>query len=153
MHKNKILSDAAYAWGITEFEDRVSVTNLLGNMVQSGKMMYLVDAMLPHIHDSLKIGYTGNQLEWCRNNEAQMWTYLIEKEMLYSTQRMDAVRYINDAPTTSGFPIESPGRTGVWIGWQIVRKYMKENPEITLPELMKNKDYQKILNLSRYSPE
>lgn len=153
MHKDKILSDVAFAWGITEFEDPNSTSNLLGNMVQKGKLMYLVDAMLPNVPDSLKMGYSTQQLEWCQNNEPKMWTYLIEKKMLYSNKRMDIIRYINDAPSTSGFPVQSPGRTGVWIGWQIVRQYMKEHPEVTLPELMENKDYQKILNESRYNPE
>jgi gliding motility-associated lipoprotein GldB len=153
MHKDKIVSDVAYAWGMTEFDDNNKATNLLGNMVQKGKLMYLVDAMLPTTPDSIKIGYTQQQLEWCQLNDAQMWTYLIEKEMLYSTKRMNTVRYINDAPSTSGFPIDSPGRTGIWIGWQIVRKYMKNHPEITLAELMANYNFQKILNDSGYNPD
>lgn len=153
MHKDKILSDVAYAWGITEFDDANSATNLLGNMVQKGKLMYLVDAMLPTMQDSFKIGYTSSQIEWCEKNEAKMWTYIIEKEMLYSSKRMDIIRYINDAPSTSGFPTESPGRAGVWLGWQIVREYMKKHSEVTLSELMNNKNYQKILNNSGYNPE
>lgn len=153
MYKERILPDVAYAWAITEFEDENSATNLLGQMVQKGKMMYMVDAMLPALNDTVKIGYTADQLKWCKMNEAAMWTYIIEQKMLYSTKRMDIVRYINDAPTTSGFPLESPGRSGVWIGWQIVKKYMKKYPEVTLSELMKNKDYQKILNDSGYNPE
>jgi len=153
MYKERIPSDVAFAWAITEFEDPNSATNLLDNMVEKGKMMYLVDAMLPDTPDSLKIGYTETQLEWCEANEPAMWTYLIEQKMLYSTKRMDIIRYINDAPSTSGFPTESPGRAGVWIGWQIVRQYMKKHPEVTLPELMANKEYQKILNESEYDPE
>lgn len=152
MYKERILPDVAFAWAITEFEDPNSATNVLDNMIEKGKMMYMVDAMLPDTPDSLKIGYTGQQLEWCQANEVPMWTYLIEQKMLYASKRMDIVRYINDAPTTSGFPLESPGRTGVWIGWQIVRQYMKMHPEITLSELMANKDYQKILNESEYDP-
>ncbi|MCE4565573.1 hypothetical protein INQ51_14735 [Maribellus sp. CM-23] len=153
MYRERILPDVAYAWAITEFEDENSATNLLGQMVQKGKMMYMVDAMLPNVKDTVKIGYTDAQLKWCKMNEASMWTYLIENKMLYSSKRMDIVRYINDAPNTSGFPMESPGRTGVWLGWQIVRLYMKKHPEITLQELMKNKDYQQILNDSGYTPE
>lgn len=153
MHKDKILSDVAFAWGITEFEDSNLATNLLGNMVQKGKLMYLVDAMLPTLQDSFKIGYTPQELEWCEMNQPQMWTYLIEKDMLYSSKRMDIIRYINDAPSTSGYPQDSPGRTGVWIGWQIVRQYMKKHPEVTLAELMANNNYQKILNNSGYNPE
>ncbi|MDO8951253.1 MAG: hypothetical protein Q7U86_01445 [Draconibacterium sp.] len=152
MHKDKISSDAAYAWGVTEFEHTNKATTLLDNMIHQGKLMYFVDALLPEMHDSLKIGYTKLQLDWCKKNETQMWSQLIEYKMLYSNKRMDIIRYINASPTTSGFPLESPGRTGVWIGWQIVRKYMKKFPEITLPELMQNSDYQQILNDSKYFP-
>jgi hypothetical protein len=153
MHKDKIASDAAYAWGVTEFEHTNKATTLLDNMIHHGKLMYFVDAMLPEMHDSLKIGYTKLQLDWCKKNEAQMWSQLIEYKMLYSNKRMDIIRYINASPTTSGFPLESPGRTGVWIGWQIVRQYMKKFPETTLPDLMQNNNYQQILNDSKYFPE
>ena len=153
MHKDKIASDAAYAWGVTEFEHTNKATTLLDNMIHHGKLMYFVDAMLPEMHDSLKIGYTKLQLDWCKKNEAQMWSQLIEFKMLYSNKRMDIIRYINASPTTSGFPLESPGRTGVWIGWQIVRQYMKKFPETTLPDLMQNNNYQQILNDSKYFPE
>ncbi len=153
MHKEKIVSDVAYAWGITEFTAKDAPTNLLGNMIYQGKLMYFVDALLPEMEDSLKIGYTSKQIEWCEKNESQMWLSLVERKMLYSNKRMDIIRYINDGPYTNGFPLDSPGRTGIWIGWQIVRQYMKKHPEITLPELMKNTDYQGVLNASGYFPE
>ena len=153
MHKDKLLSDVAYAWGTAEFGETDKATNLLGNIIHRGKLMYFVDALLPETHDSLKIGYTTNQLDFCINNEAQMWNYLVEKKMLFSTDRMDIVRYINDGPSTSGFPKQSPARAAIWIGWQIVRQYMEKHPEITLKELMLNSDYQHILNDSEYFPE
>lgn len=153
MHKLKIASDVAYAWGVTEFENTGKTTTLLDNMIYQGKLMYFVDALLPETHDTLKIGYSEIQLDWCKKNEAQMWSQLIEHKMLYSNNRMDIIRYTNPSPTTSGFPLESPGRTGVWIGWQIVRQYMKKHPEVNLNDLMQNTDYQKILNDSNYFPE
>ena len=153
MHKDKLLSDVAYAWGTAEFGETDKATNLMGNIIHHGKLMYFVDALLPDTHDSLKIGYTTNQLDFCINNEAQMWNYLVEKKMLFSTDRMDIIRYINDGPSTSGFPKQSPARAAIWIGWQIVRQYMEKHPEITLKELMLNSDYQQILNDSEYFPE
>jgi len=153
MHKLKIASDVAYAWGVTEFENAGKTTTLLDHMIYQGKLMYFVDALLPEMHDSLKIGYTELQLEWCKKNEAEMWSQLIEHKMLYSNNRMDIVRYTNPSPTTSGFPLESPGRTGVWIGWQIVRQYMKKHQELKLNDLMQNIDYQQILNDSKYFPK
>jgi len=102
MHKDKIVSDVVFAWGITEFDESNKATNLIGNMIQQGKLMYFVDALLPEINDTLKIGYTAKQLEWCEMNEAQMWLQLIEEKMLYSSKRMDIIRYINDGPYTNG---------------------------------------------------
>jgi gliding motility-associated lipoprotein GldB len=153
MRKEKIVSDVAYAWASAEFGDKNEATNLIGNMIHQGKLMYFVDALLPDTPDSLKIGYTTKQFEFCINNEAEMWQYLVEKKMLFSNKRRDIIRYINDGPTTSGFPRESPARAGIWIGWQIVRQYMKKFPETTLKQLMKNNDYQQILNDSEYLPE
>jgi gliding motility-associated lipoprotein GldB len=153
MHPGKILSDVVYAWGMTEFNDMDETTTLLDNIVYQGKLMYLTDAMLPEMHDTMKIGYTAQQLEWCSKNEPHMWNYIIENKKLYSNKRMDILRYINDGPYTTGFPIESPPRTGIWIGWQIVKQYMKKNENVTLPELMENTDYQQILNDSKYYPE
>jgi gliding motility-associated lipoprotein GldB len=153
MHPKKLVSDVAYAWAMTEFDERRTTTTLLDHIVHQGKLMYFVDAMLPEMHDSLKIGYTTEQLQWCKNNEPQMWNFLVEKKMLYSNKRMDILRFINDGPYTTGFPTESPGKSGVWIGWQIVRQYMKKHREVTVSELMKNTGYQQILNDSGYYPE
>jgi len=153
MHPEKVVSDVAYAWGMTEFDERGAATTVLDHILHQGKLMYFVDALLPEMHDSLKIGYTEEQLQWCQNNEPQMWNFLVEKKLLYSNKRMDILRFINDGPYTTGFPTESPGKSGVWIGWQIVRQYMKKHREITVAELMKNTDYQQILNDSGYYPE
>lgn len=153
MHRQKLVSDVVYAWGLTEFNDQGKATSVLDNIVHQGKLMYFADALLPEMHDSLKIGYTAGQLQWCRNNEPQMWNFLVEQKMLYSTKRMDILRFINDGPYTTGFPTESPARTGTWIGWQIVRQYMKKHEEVTMAELMKNTNYQQILNDSGYYPE
>jgi hypothetical protein len=40
----------------------------------------------------------------------------------------------------------------MWVGLQIVRSYMKNNDEVTLAELMNEKNPQKILNKSKYRP-
>ena len=153
MRSDKIPTDVLYSWGISEFEFDESKNNLLSNMIYQGKMIYFLDAMFPDEPDYLKIGFQPEKLEWCIKNEPGMWTYLVEHKLLFDTERMNIVRFIGPAPFTSTFTKDSPGRTGVWLGWQIVKKYMKKNPGITLQALMAENDYQKILNESEYSPE
>jgi uncharacterized protein YjaZ len=147
-----IPSDVMYVWAMGEFEIGTNATTVLDHIIHEGKLLYFMEAMMPSAHDTLITGFTARQAAWCKGNEAQMWTNLVEREMLFSTKQMDIVRYINDGPQTNGFPPESPGRTGAWLGWQIVRKYMKRHPEITLNQLMNNNDYQGILNASAYLP-
>ena len=153
MFSGKIPTDVLLAWAISEFAFDESKDNMISNMIYQGKMLYFLDAMFPEEPDYLKIGYKPEKLEWCTKNEPGMWTYLIEHKLLFSTDRMNIVRFIGPAPFTSSFTNVSPGRTGIWLGWQIVRKYMKKNPGVSFQALMADNDYQKILNDSGYSPE
>jgi hypothetical protein len=152
MHPAKMVPDIMYAWASTEWPKSDQNNNLLSQMIQEGKMMYFLDAMQPEIDDTLKIGYTKKQIDFCRGNETSMWTYLAEHKELFSADRMNIKRYIDDGPYTAAFGEESPARTGVWIGWQIVRSYMKEHPKVKLSELLKNQNFQEILNQSGYQP-
>lgn len=152
MHPAKIVPDALYAWAVTEWPKADNANSLLSRMIQEGKTMYFLDAMLPEVHDTLKIGFTRKQIEFCKKNEAPMWTYLAEHKLLFSTDRMGIKGYTDDGPYTSSFGNQSPARTGVWLGWQIVRSYMEQHPEVKLPDLMDNQDYQEILNQSGYQP-
>lgn len=152
MAPENIVPETMMAWAMTEFEKNDNATNLLSYMVYHGKLMYFLDAMLPSVHDTLKIGYTEKQLDFCLKSEPGMWAFLAEHKLLFSSQRMDVKRFIDDAPFTNPFTNESPGRAGVWLGWQIVSAYMKKNPEVDLPRLMQNHDYQEILRKSGYQP-
>jgi len=165
MHRGMVVADCMTAVAQRDYEFMPDDTlagagnaadapqdNLLNNMIYRGRIMYFVKAMLPDHPDSLIFGFTGKQLQWCGRNEKNMWMYLIEKKMLFTTEYMDIKRYIDEAPFTTTFTKESPGRSGVWIGWRIVCSYMKNNPDVTLQQLMEDTDYQKILQKSKYNP-
>lgn len=152
MFPEMIPVDVMRLWGSGEFEIGRDATTLLDHIICEGKLMYFLEAMMPSSADTLLTGFTKKQLAWCRDNEVLMWNYLVEHKLLFSTKQMDIVRYISDGPSTNGFPQESPARTGAWIGWQIIRSYMKRNPEVSLQELMLNQNCQHILNASVYAP-
>ncbi len=152
MTPGRMVPEMMYAWAVTEWPMSDKSDNLLSEMIQEGKMMYFVDAMVPDLDDTLKIGYTRKQLDFCLKNEAPMWTYLAEHKLLFTTDRMSIKRFMDDGPYTAAFSEESPGRAGAWLGWQIVRSYMKNHTEVKLPELLGNQDFQGILNQSGYQP-
>jgi uncharacterized protein YjaZ len=121
-------------------------------MIYEGMLMYFTSQVLPNHPDSLIFGFTPNHMKFLKSNEKYMWTYLIEHKQLFSTESFAIQRFIGDAPFTQGFPNESPGRAVVWIGYRIVKEYMNRNKEVTLAMLMNERDYQKILNRSKYTP-
>ena len=127
----------------------------LDEMIFFGKQLYFKDIMIPFKTDAEKIGYTEEQLNWSKANEGQVWSYFVERELLYSTDSNLPNRFINASPF-SKFQLveidkESPGRIGQYIGWQIVRAYMKNN-DVSLKEMLTN-NAEEIFNKSRFKPE
>lgn len=125
---------------------------LLDQMIMAGKALYFLDVTLPEIKDEYKIGYSAEHLVWSRNNEGSVWAFIIEHQLLFSSDPQGVSKLMTDAPFTSGFAAESPGRLGAYIGWLIVRAYMSEADGVTLKQLMENTDSQQILKISNYKP-
>ncbi len=129
---------------------------LLSKMIFQGKILYFLDQVLPEkTTDALKIGYTPEQLGWCQNFEGDIWAYFMENNFLYESDYHKIQVFLSEGPFTPGLGEnrESAPKLGVWTGWQIVRKYMKEHPEVSLQQLMQEQDAQKILTQSKYKPK
>jgi hypothetical protein len=152
MNRYHILPDLARGWLLTEFDTAMAENTLLHHAIFYGRIYYGVEALLPNTADSLIIGYSSKQMEQCAHFEKQYWSYMAEKNRLYQND-MNTIRELtSDGPFTGAISKECPPRIAMWIGWQIVRSYMKNNERVTLSELMNERDAQKILNKSKYRP-
>jgi hypothetical protein len=130
-----------------------TVHTLLDQMIDAGKRLYIMDALLPAVNGNLKIKYSPEQFDWVTKNESHVWAAMIENGMLYSSNSQLHRAFFADGPNSASFGKESPPRLGEWIGWRIVKSYMDNNTEITLQQLIYEKDSQKILTQSGYKPE
>jgi gliding motility-associated lipoprotein GldB len=129
--------------------------SLLSEMIYYGKELYLKDILLPTYTDAERIGYSPEQIEWSQENESYIWRFFIEENLLYSSDSKLGNRFINLAPFSKFYleiDNESPGRIGQWIGWQIVRSYMENNPKTAIIDLFKM-DANEIFEKSRYKPK
>ncbi len=153
MKREQVVPQAMKGWIQSMYETEAVRNSLLDYMIFEGKILYATDAVLRKSPDSVKIGFPSEAMDWCNEFEPRVWAHIIDQELLYSTDFMTINKWINQAPFVAGIPKESPGRLGQWVGWQIVRKYMKANPEISLQELMINQDSQAILASSKYKPK
>ncbi len=128
--------------------------SLLNQMIYYGKQLYLKDILLQGYTDAEKMGYTPKEISWCLENEAYIWRYFLENNLLYSDEPKLTSRFIAPAPFSKFYleiDNESPGQVGAWIGWQIVRSFVQNN-EIAPVDLLKM-NAKELFEKSRYKPK
>jgi len=149
---SQILPDIVQDFSVRKVKPPVE-KNFLSYMIYAGKQMYLKDILLPEYSDEVKIGYTPKQLEWCAAHDVDIWRYFVDNNLLYSTNTKLLQNFIAPAPFSKFGMVndsESPGRIGVWMGWQIVRAYM-QNTNATLQQMLVS-DANDIFKYSKYKP-
>ncbi|HBR12868.1 MAG TPA: gliding motility protein GldB [Chryseobacterium sp.] len=127
----------------------------LDQMIYQGKMQILQDAFLPKTPDYLKINYTKEQYQWAVANEANIWNYFVENDLLFSPDPNLAERFITVGPFSKFYTEvdrESSPQIAIWTGWQICKHYLKAHPEEKLQVFLK-KNATEIFNGSDYRPK
>ena len=151
--KDHIVVDAAKAIIAQQVHSPVD-RSFVSKMIFEGKKMYLLDLYVPLISDTKKIGYSQDKFNWATLNEEQVWMYFMDKKILFSTETKLNKRFLENAPFSKFYAEQdnlTPGKIGVWVGWQIVRSYMKHN-DVSLQELLKINESD-LFNKSKYKPK
>lgn len=153
MEPSQIAPNIAEAFSYTFISPPKNAT-FLSQIIYYGKQLYLSDLWLPNTSDADKIGYSEEEYTWAEENELYMWRYFIEREMLYDTNPKLGARFINPGPFSKFYleiDNESPGMLGRYLGWRIVKSYMKNN-KIEVQRLMIT-DADEIFKKSKYKPK
>ncbi|MFB6319176.1 hypothetical protein [Saccharicrinis sp. FJH54] len=152
MYPDKIPSDALWAWLQSEYPYQSTEQTLLSRMIYDGKILFVLKQLLPDEPTQRILGYTQQQLQWCKLNEKAMWSYIIENKHLFSKDLLTIKKYTDPAPFTQYFGNESAPRAGAFIGYQIVTAFMENNKDISLSGLLNLTDSQDILGKSGFRP-
>lgn len=150
-----IVPSVLLIYGINE---RINKTDLndktvLAEMIAYGKAFYFAKHMLPCVPDSVFLWYTMEEMEGARHNEDLIWARFIQDKVVYSTSMLDKRNYLGERPFTTQVGEKCPGRIGQWVGWRIVKQYMQNQKNTSLPELMDNPNAQEIFKASSYRPK
>ena len=145
MRPEMLVPSAVKGWLQTHYTRDTRGEDVLTNLVEIGRVMYLLNTLLIEINPALNFAFTDAQLKWCEDNEFNIWTALVTGQVLYSKKADDVDRLLNDGPFTNGFPRESPGHIGEWIGFRMVSAYMKAHPEVTMAQLFALDDPRVVL--------
>jgi len=126
---------------------------LLDRMVYEGKLRYLLSQLLPERKTWEYVGYTQAQSILCIEQRDRIWKSILENQHLFRPDYLTTSAYLKEAPATSTLPSESPGRVGIWLGFQIVVSYMENQPATDWRALMNRTDYAEFLKEARFNPK
>jgi hypothetical protein len=133
------------------FPEKMEEKTLVQQMVEKGKRMYLLQKILPATEEYKLIGYSAEQLKQCYENEKRIWSMFAQNNSLQTIDENIIKNYIGESPKTQELGDASPGNTGSFAGWQIVKKYMKENSGTSLQQLMAL-DADALFQAAKYKP-
>ncbi len=124
---------------------------LIDYMIHNGKKLYILEQLLPYVSDTVIMEFTPDQLQWCEQNEREIWSHFFREDLFYETDMRKINKLIFPSPTSPGMPTGAPGRTANYVGWKIVSKFMQRH-QITIRELLDWQDSQSLLDKSKYKP-
>jgi len=143
--------NAVRAWISSEMPEPTPGSTFLDHLVHEGILYYLSERVMKGKVKGNLFHQTEKQSDWCRENEKAMWKFLVQREILFSTDRFTIRRFFDEAPFTRDYGQDSPGQTGKWIGYRLVASYVKKN-RCRPAELLRETDSRKILSLAGYHP-
>lgn len=154
MTKDYVLPNTLKAIAIANYDIQLKDKRFLAYMLFEGKVRYFVKKLMPEFADTLVFGYTKKQMDWCTASEAQIWSYIIDKKLLYNKNPADYMRFLTDGPftTAEGIPQESAPMIGVFCGYKIWENFA-ENTGASLFEVMNNNNWDDVLKQSVYRPK
>jgi hypothetical protein len=157
MDSRYLCSNALFNWLSFRYDYYDSIppekNDFLSSMIYSGKIMYALGVIQPETADSTHLMWSEKEWDWAKENELNIWKEIAQQNVLFGTRKEEIAKWFNEAPFTNAgnLPSNASPQLGLWMGWKIVSAYMVKNPNVTLEQLWKERNNQKIL--SAYKPE
>ncbi|MDQ1161129.1 hypothetical protein QE422_001497 [Chryseobacterium sp. SORGH_AS 447] len=155
MNPNNIVPKVAQIFAEGFVKESPDHQKFIDMMILNGKIMVLKDAFLPTYPEYLKMNYTQKQYEWAVANEANIWNYFVENNLIFGDDHRLEDRFIAPGPFSKFYTEidnESSPQIGIFTGWQICKAYLKEKPDTKLQDFLKM-DATIIFNQSGYKPK
>jgi len=151
--KELMVPESLTGWLMTEFPKDNKSATFIDDVVYRGKILFYLQQLLPGRAEHELLGYTPEGYAYAVKNEGNIYGFFIQKQLFYSEDKREIIKYTEEAPFSAGMPHETPGRIAWFLGWRIVSSYMDNHKDITIDQLMRNHDYKSIFTQSKYKPK
>lgn len=111
--------------------DNVASRLLREGAITEAKMQLVAEADAAHA-----LGYLPEQYEWLQQHEAELWRAMVCRKLVYSTNPRIINSLFAPGPFTRELSEYAPGRAGRYIGYKIVKAYLKSHPDATLLDIL-----------------
>ena len=151
MNKNYLIRDLAEKL-ISRYVTYPTNRQFLDKIIYYGKVYNLMINNLD-FGEANALYYNEKEILWAKDNEKEVWKFFIENEILFNTSNILVERFINFGPYSKfgvSTDYESSPMIGKWIGYKIVKSYLKSNNK-TIEEILNMNEYELYLN-SNYKP-
>ena len=135
-YEPKYMTPTVLKFFIADYCSSGDEETLLSEMIDYGKVYYLLGSIMPCTPDDLILGFTSKEILDVYAYQELIWSRIM----------------LGERPNTIELGDECPGRVGAWIGWQIVKHYMDQTGS-TMQELMANRNHHQIFAQSKYKPK
>lgn len=154
-YKRKVKTQAALPYDLaaaivsTSHPMAMSVApTLLCNMLYEGALVEARMRLLPNANLAHALGVTEDELQFMKGHLREMWREMAEKKMIYDTNPLVSDRMLSGAPSSPLLNGKAPARAGRFIGYCIVKAYLKSHSDATLPFLFTPEFYAKSTSLA-----
>lgn len=152
MRPDLIPATALRGWLLVHFSDPWYRTErCVDELLYWGKVMFILEQCLPEVPSHMLLDWTAEDWAWAAAHERDIWMELQPQDALFSADRLEFGRWFSEGPFTRirAIPQDSPDRLGAYMGWRMVREYMRANPQTPFSELMAMTDYGPIIKAYR----
>ena len=128
--------------------------SLIIEMIDLGKIQYILKKILPKTNDADLFGYSAAQYAATTNAEQDIWSFLLKMNLVYSKDPKVAKQLLGEGPFSIYFGNEIPGNVGLYLGYQIVKSWMEQQSEQDQANLkaLLQMPAEKIFAESKYKP-
>lgn len=148
MSPERIVPDcfAFYLLGQYPFSWEEGHRALFDIMMHRGKIAWIVEHIFgENKSGAFALGYTDEELKWCRSHGKDLWKWMSDSNHLMSTDPMIIRSYISSNPGFVFAGQQLPPSFGIWIGMQLVEKWMKSHEDMSVAQLLEKTDFREML--------
>lgn len=149
MNPDRILPDCliSYLYSLYPFPWLSQYRTLFDIIMYRGKIYWVVNNILKSKSYESLLGYTKEEMLWCRKNKKVLWKWMLEQGHLWSTDPMIIRAYTHPDPNVVFKGEKVPPVIGIWMGMMLTDLYMEQHPGLTVKDLLSRVDFRDMKNV------